>query len=418
MADTLNDDALRDTFNGEFNTYRNEPWAVEWRRRYVEHVELIKSADREAWLTPEFQRGLWDDNPISNIGPGTSVTVEGVYTDIAISARLLEIRDSFVGGDLTERGRRLQEAFDDILERVYPAHSKRRPKARLVRLMASMFPGDMTCLMDAPRVWALQRLIGAPRLVGDFIAQHPAIRQRIRDALGEAADIAGEVDQSIFTWFLWSKKVNQPDEGAVTVETGQLEASDIPQLSLMPANAQRRGLTYIKDNVSVLVAVAREAEGGITRDDLINVILSEAPQLNTNSASNVISQATGGLGLIHLVDGAFRATQRGLELLSASEPAQVLRAPLIGRVFGVGQLLCRLSKHPEGVSQADAARWLQSLVPTWTTTMSGSHIVSWAKLTDLERSEIVDGATRLYLTDDGQDYVAALPKARILAHMV
>jgi 5-methylcytosine-specific restriction protein B len=409
MVDSFDDRALIEAFNGPFRAYRDEPWAVEWRQKYAAYVELAKNADEVQWLDPAFQRRLWDENPISNIGPGTSVTVEGAYSDVAISRELLQFRDAPIGSDLAERGKRLQDMFDHVLARVYPAHAKRRPKARLVRLMAAMFPRDMTCLMDANRVWATQRLIGAPRLIGGFISQHPALRQRIRDAVGNAPDIAGEVDQSIFAWFLWNRYLNRPDEGAVTVEAAQPEASDIPPLSLLPATAQRRSLACMKGAVGVFVAVVREAENGIARDDLASVILSEAPQLNTNSAANVISQATGGLGLIHLVDGAYRPTQRGLELLSSNEPADVLRAPLVGRVFGMGHLLLRLSRHPEGVGATDAAKWLQSLVPTWTTTMPGSHIIAWARVTGLVRAETVQGITRLYLTDDGQEYVSALP---------
>ncbi|CCD88396.1 ATPase associated with various cellular activities, AAA_5 [Bradyrhizobium sp. ORS 285] len=409
MVITLNDKAIHDAFNGPFQAYRDEPWAVDWRKSYVAQVELVRRAERAQWLDPAFQRKLWDDNPVANIGPGRTVNVEQAYTDVGLSSRLLQIRDTSMEGDLSTRGRRLQEAYDEILGKVYQVHTKRRPMARLVRLMAAMFPRDMTCLMDGPRVWATQRLIGAPRLAGDFIAQHAAIRQRIRDAVGDGSNVADEVDQSIFAWFLWSEIVNRPDEGAVTVEAKQAASSDIPSLSLLPPNAQRRSLACMTGNVSVLVAVVREAENGITREDLINVILSEAPQINAKSAAIVISQATGGLGLIHLVDGAFRPTQRGLELLFATEPEEVLRAPLIGRVFGMGQLLLRLSKRPEGIGQMDAARWLQTLVPTWTTTMPGSHIIVWAKVTGLVRSEIVHGSQRLYLTDDGQTYVSALP---------
>jgi len=409
MIDSFDDKSLIEAFNGPFRAYRDEPWAVEWRRKYAAHVELVKSADEAQWLDPAFQRSLWDENPISNIGPGTSVTVEGAYSDVAISRKLLQFRDAPIGSDLAERGKKLQDIFDHVLASVYQTHAKRRPKARLVRLMAVMFPRDMTCLMDAPRVWATQRLIKAPRLVGGFIAQHPAVRQRIRDAIGPASDIAGEVDQSIFAWFLWNRYLNRPDEGAVTVEATQPEASDIPPLSLLPVTAQRRSLACMKGAVGVFVAVVREAENGIARDDLASVILSEAPQLNTNSAANVISQATGGLGLLHLVDGAYRPTQRGLELLSANEPAEVLRAPLVGRVFGMGHLLLQLSRRPDGMGATDAAKWLQSLVPTWTTTMPGSHIIAWARVTGLVRAETVHGINRLYLTDDGLEYVSALP---------
>src|SRR4051794_25188333 len=107
--DTLSDDKLRETFDTSFRTYRDQDWAVEWRTRYVAHVERVRHADRSAWLDPTFQGMLWDENPVSNIGPGTSVTVTGAYTDQDLAARLLEIRDAGARGDIATRGKTLQE---------------------------------------------------------------------------------------------------------------------------------------------------------------------------------------------------------------------------------------------------------------------------------------------------------------------
>jgi hypothetical protein len=58
---------------------------------------------------------LWDENPISNIGSGSSVTVTGAYGDKALATRLFEIRETFGGDDLPARGTALQDAFDEIL---------------------------------------------------------------------------------------------------------------------------------------------------------------------------------------------------------------------------------------------------------------------------------------------------------------
>jgi 5-methylcytosine-specific restriction protein B len=168
-------------------------------------------------------------------------------------------------------------------------------------------------------------------------------------------------------------------------------------------------LPAVKDNVSLLVAMVREAEQGIGREDLVDVILNEASQLNANSAANMISQAMGGLGLIRMEDGSYRPTDRGRELLIANEPVQVLRAPLVGRVFGMGHLLLMVGREPGALRHSDAAKRLQDLVPTWTSTQPGSHIVSWARLVGLVQLDGSSGGGRLVLTDDGEDYAAALP---------
>ncbi len=406
----LSDQELKDLYNDAFRSYRDEDWAVGWRSEYKAYVERIQNANRATWLDPSFQRALWDTNPVSSIGPGNAVTVTGAYTDEALASRLLDIRNAPKEGGFAARGLALQGYYDEILARVHGTHSKKRPKARLVRVLASMFPHDMTCLMDAGRVWNVHRLIGAPRLEGDFIAQHVALRHRIREAVGKPDGLADEIDQSVFAWFLWDTEAKRLDEGAVTIKDDRPKKShDIPLLSLLPASAQRRSLTVVRDNVSLLVAIVREAEQGIGRDDLISVILTEASHLNASSAGNIISQAQGGLGLIHLENGAYRPTERGLELLTASDPAEVLRAPLIGRVFGMGHLLRILAGKPEGVGHTAMAQRLQALVPTWTTTQPGSSIIAWAKLAGLVRAEIAGDVARLTLTEDGVAYAAALP---------
>lgn len=165
----------------------------------------------------------------------------------------------------------------------------------------------------------------------------------------------------------------------------------------------------MNDNVTLLVAMVREAEQGISREDLIGVILTEATQLNASSAGNMISQAMGGLGLIRLHDNAYRPTDRGQELLKASDPASVLRAPLVGRVFGMGHLLLMVQREPGKLRPIDVFKKLQELVPTWTSTQPGSYIFAWAKLVNFVQLDGTLGGGRLVLTDDGEEYAAALP---------
>lgn len=399
---------LQELYAGDFADYRAQSHIAEWRRGYLDFVETVAAADRETWVMPEFQKLLWDSDAVSSIGPGQSVTVVGAYTDEALALSLLDAREALDGLDLAARGEALQDLYDSILDRVYPAYTPRRPRARIVRLLAAMFPDAMTCLMDKRRIWAVQRAIGAPRLPGGFVAQHPAIRDALRHAIGAPASLEDEIDRSIFTWFLWETEIEQTDDGAVVLDAPQRKSSAVPAFSLLPATAQRRSLACVRDNITLLQAVVREAEHGITREDLVSVIVSEATQLNASSAGNIISQALGGLGILQLQDGAYRPTERGQELLTAEDPAQALRGALVGRVFGMGHLLLMLRRAPGTMGTADAARALQDLVPTWTTTLPGSHIVSWAKLSGLAASDKKTGT--LTLTDEGEDYAAALPE--------
>ncbi|MGI4746200.1 MAG: McrB family protein [Janthinobacterium lividum] len=400
---------LLELFEGRFQTLLRTEWAS-WRDAYVGLVRTVQEADETTWLRHDFQQQLWDDPSISTIGPGQSVTVVGAYDDQDLAATLFHARGSLIDLPLDQRGAALESLYQNVLGRVYPRYTPRRPKARLVRLLAAMFPTDMTCLMDAQRVWSVQRLTGAQRLPGDFIAQHPSIRATVREALNKTSGLEHEVEQSIFTWFMWERLANRPEDGAVATQLPDRQANAVPAFSLLPANAQRRSLPSVKDNVPLLMAMVREAEQGISREDLVSVILSEAVQLNASSASNMISQAMGGLGLLRLDGLTYRPTERGHEMLTAAEPAHVLRGPLIGRVFGMGHLLRMVQREPGKLRPIDVSTKIRDLVPTWTSTLPGSYILGWARIAGLVQVEDAANGGRLRLSDDGEDYAAALPE--------
>ncbi len=402
-------DEIQSLFRGKFTNLLQGTWS-EWRRNYTDQIRAVIGADRETWMTAAFQQRLWDDASVASIGPGQSVTVVGAYTDQNLATILWDARAALEGLPLDRRGERLQALYDQVISLVYPSYTRRRPKARLVRLLAAMFPEDMTCLMDSGRTWALQRTLGAIRLPGDFVAQNPALRECIREAVGSATHTDAEkAEHAMFSWFLWEECAAPSETGAVVVQVPHLKTTGLPALSLLPASAQRRGLACLKDNVGVLMAMLREAEQGIGRPELIQTILSEAPQLNANSAASTISQAMGGLGLLRLDGDSYRPTDRGRDMLAAPDPVPVLRAPLVGRVFGMGQLLLMVRREPGKLSVTEAARRLMDLVPTWTSTQPGAYIVAWAKVTGFVQLEDIGAGNKLVLTEDGEDYAAALP---------
>ncbi|MEB2848081.1 AAA family ATPase [Endobacterium cereale] len=403
-----NPDELERLYNGDFAAYRQEDWAEEWRRRYLDQVRRVQEADWDEWRTPVFQEMLWDNTSVAKIGPGQSVTVHGAYMDEELARILFDARGSLAGVPVEERGGRLQKLYDQVIKIVSERHAKRRPRARLTRLLAAMFPDDMTSIADAQRIWRIQRGVGAARVSGDFIAQHPTVRAVFREAVGNPETLEQKVDQAIFAWFLWQKFFGKPEEGAIAPQSVERETTSLPPFSILPANAQRRSLTYVKDNLEVLLAMARESEHGISREDLVTVILSEATQLNAASAGIILSQAMGGLGLLQLDSGGiYRPTERGLELLAVDDPTTILRGPLIGRVFGMGHLLLIVQREAGKVKPSEAAKRLQSLVPTWKTTQPGSYICTWARIAGLVE---LQASGELVLTEDGEDYAAALPE--------
>lgn len=400
----LSEETLRDVFNSEFKVTLHKGW-TEWRSDYLRHVDHAHRAQRAEWLTPAFQKSLWDSRAVANIGPGQSVAVEAAYTDKSLAESLLSARDHIVQPSVSDRGLALQETFENTLDAV-ASYNKRRPMARVVRLLATLFPSDMTCLMDERRLWQTLQLVGGQRVEAGFIAHHPILRQRLREVIGPTPTLADNIEQSMFTWFLWGKFLEKPDAGAVNVTSKQTVATDLPSLSLLPPDVQRSGLVHVSDNVRLLAAIILECEQGVTRQDLISFIQRQAPNLKAaGSAANIISQAQGGLGLIGLHDGAYRPTERGLELLSNPDPARVLQPLLIERVFGIGHLLMALKNQPNGIEQKTLGAQIAGLIPTRKSAWAGGEMISWGISSKLVRQE--NG--HIVLTDDGATYADVLP---------
>lgn len=407
MSQILDIAALREKF-GEFRVVYGDEAGKRWRASYLETVDRVRKADETQWMTEGFQRVLWEDGGISGIGPGSSVSVAGGYADKELAAFLLELRDIGLPDDTQQAALVLQGAYDEILSRVRPRYAEKRPRARIARLLAALYPHDMTCIMDHRRTWQVLGLVGAATAPTEWIGQNVMIRARLREALeGLGGD---DVDHAMFSWFLWETHFAKPDTGAAETVGGGREPVDIPEFSILPASSQRRSLFSVQNNVGLLVSVVRECEQGISKADLIAAIQEEAPHLSDTSAEKVISQAMGGgFGLVRFSDGAYYPTDRGLEFLTTPDPESVLRAPLVGRVFGVAHLLLHLERSGP-MLQTEAVRYVQSLVPTWTTTQPGSFVVLWTKLTGLVHARPLNGGTELSLTEEGADFAAALPE--------
>jgi len=399
--------AVRSAYEGEFRTRLQESFWPTWRTNYIAHVERVQAATDAEWMTPAFQETLWDNDSISGVGPGSSVTVAGAYKNKALARAL---RDAFLTNPLPtpeERGLFLQKLYDDTLDQVQQ-YNDRRPKARLTRLLAALFPTDISCILGRRRFHQVLRLLNLPTSRAGVIASHPVLRAYIQSTVGEAASLAEQVEQSIFTWFLWERFVGgDATEGAIVTGGSSKLATNIPMLALMPANSQRRGLTHVSDNIPLLVAIVRECEQGISRTDLVNTIQREAPHLKSaGSASGIISQAQGGLTLIKFSDGAFKPTERGLELLASPDPSEVLQPLLVGRVFGIGHLLLALKEKPEGMNQKELSDYLLTLMPNRKSQWASAELIQWVLATKLVKRD----RYKIELTEDGIGYAEALPE--------
>ena len=397
---------IKTIYNIQFLPARNNEWLISYR----DAVESARSADEATFRSPAFQKRLWEAEGVSGIGPGASVTVPGAYDDSEIVSALWSLKNWEAPGDFKVKAQHLDAEFGRILGLVSPRHNKRRPSARLVRIFALLRPYDIVCLMDSRRTVQFRQWVGRPGLGLEFIGQNVIARQAVREALGPEHSLDDAISYSQFAWFVWELISADEDVGSgastsPSDESGR--ATDAPKLVLLPAAMQRKGMFYVANNLRLLMSVVRAAENGMEKEDLMQQIGEEAPNLNRGSRQNVLAQAVS-LNLLSIDGGTYRPTLTGRGLLEGESAADMLTPTFVRNIFGFALILGDL-RETGGLTRGEIAGRSQTYYPRWTTEFAPNALVAW--LRDLELAAVKGSgrAAQVELTDIGEYWASGLP---------
>lgn len=391
-----------------------------WRESYLVFVERIRASSRDEWMSPDFQKFLWENAGISGVGMGSSVTVATAYADREIAEVLWRARETALPADFVERGRFLVGIYDQVLTLVTPKHNKRRPSAKLVRALAGIFPYDVLCLIDDHKTNKLRQSLDIKKRGETFLQQHVRIRDALRAVTGAPTSIEDAVDESMFAWLVYEKSARTeeeetegeqaPVEGSTMPAPPTASETTAPSLRVLPRVQQWLGIVHVTDALRLILAIVRDAEHGIARRELIASIQEEAPYLSATSAGKQIALARGPLGLIEQHENELiRPTALGHQILDGESPASVLTPMLIRRVWGFAQALDALRAAPEGMPRVSLMESLRARNGSWTTTMAASAIIEWCK--DLELVEIAkaEGQQIVWLSTTGEAWADRVP---------
>jgi 5-methylcytosine-specific restriction enzyme B len=360
---------LKTHYEGPFQTLLKGEWAA-WRRSYLDSVRYVQDATEEVWKKPEFQSYLWEDDSITTLGPGNAVTVPGAYDDAEVSEALWQARIMPLPESEAQRAAVICLAYEDVIGLVSPKHSERKPWARLARMFAAIFPNDMLCLVGGDRTNRLRRYLGIPKGGREFVAQHPLIRERFRSALGPEIGLEANVEYAMLGWFLIDRVIDAADidEGATVLESTETAGSrETPKLHIRPWQVQRKGMFMVTDNIAFLRSLVQASEHGAPKDELVQLIVDEAQNLSSKSASNVVNQ-TKFFGLLALEGGVYRPTEEGLALLEGDPIDTVLAPVFVRKVLGFALMLHELRASGGTLPAAELFARLQGHYPKWTTT--------------------------------------------------
>jgi len=392
----LTEDELKRACHESLTRHANEPTAKRWHQAVVEFIEWARTATPHERRSIEFQRRLWNDNPVAATGQGQisvdAALEESNFRDIV--AKLFEQTATQAGQSRTDSIRALFEGVTRVLK----PHINKMPWLKVLRVFAIAFPTEFTSIAHRRRLGETHRGIGGPRGRMHVVDRSRAILDILDRSLGpvNSASLPDVATRLILPWWLYVDHLQGGDEDAT--ET----VSDSPgdtQLNPLPAARRRRGMLAIGGYVDTVLAILEFVKDGCERDDLREHIRSINPNLSERSVPTNINALIAEWGVLRSAGSHIELTDRGAEFLDSGDPIE-LSDWLLTRVLGFDYLLWHVKRN-QPLRKLDAAMELKTVNPGWTSNYAPDAMTNWQiKLGLLER--LPHGMLRL--SKDGEQW--------------
>ena len=343
----------------------------EWGARLAKVISRVRAADETERSTFDFQQMLWEDNNVAAVGMGT-VKIDDALRDEGfrkwVAARSLEP----LPDDRAARPAALRERFDELIQRL-SEFTDRNAHLKVYRVLALLFPGELTTLAARSKLYELASAMGAPR-GGHPIDRHAYVLTRFREAIGEPDpdDVALALWLGL-PWHVYSRVVQ------AEIEEPTIEEPDIAvEEKLIPLSAARRqrGMLAVAGGLPMIIGTLEVVRDGATREELIDHFRTEFPEYKDNSLNSVVGLLRRTFNAIELVDGKYVLTKRGEALLDSEDPDD-LSDWLLTHILGLDTGLARL-RDGGPISNNEWVKAMQTANPGWTTLFapSGNRVVA------------------------------------------
>jgi len=369
------------------------PGKSHWISEIAKFIEWFRNASDQERASVEFQRKLWDENPVAAIGQGR-IDVSLVLEDQDFRNWLVTELSRDFGEDAAARrkhidalAKRLRGKLGETLPRI--------PQAKMFRVFAIAFPYDFTTIVDGRRIKGLYREVFGGRAKRPVVA-NMEIMDRLTEVLGPPGDKPLELaNRMAVPWELYEKYILSTDEEATEESVG---ADGETKLIPLPAARRRRSLTIIANGLQSVLGALDFVEDGVGKDELMGHLRTLLPNYKDSSLNVVIGVLTSELGVVKRENGLFVLTDRGEALLETQDPSE-LSDWLLTRVLGLDMALVVLRDNGPQPKSALFSK-IRSCNPAWTSDFSPSALLSW--LRSFGVTEDVEGEVRL--TEVGQQW--------------
>ena len=357
MANLQDIDELKRACAQSLKKANASPEYVAWGQKLREFLLEVRKADLPTIESEEFQRKIWNENPVSGTGRG-KIQVENAIADPDFRTWLANLSQRQLPTSPEARGQALDALFDELLEKV-GRHTARRPHLMTYRVMAVFFPTDFTVLTDRRSLRMLCRaMLGSSVVKGPTC--HSKILRRLDEAIGPPGEgVAALSDRMRLPWLLFKDYVEPSEEEA---------------LSPFPAARRRRGLTGLTGDFQALRSILDFCGERVSKEDLKAYVKKINPSLKDTSISRQINVIVSELNCLDRDGDHYVLSDRGHAFLESGDPEDLMDW-LVTRILGVDHVLVVLRDEGPCPKQELVSR-IQQFVPGWTTIRTPATIVN------------------------------------------
>ena len=365
-----------------------------WGEELREFLTEVRDADLQTRASEEFQRKIWEENPVSSVGMG-QISVDAAISNVDFRRWLAEQSRKPLPEASELRAAALDKLFDE-LEQKMGHYTDRMPRLKIYRVLAGFFPSDFTTVSHVSKLRQLHSAMFGNR-GGRGPSCHANILGRLHETIGPAGDdLDAVVDRMRLPWLLFTHYV-APSGEEITVSPEGKPGEE--RLVPLPAARRRKGLTGISGGRQALLNILEFCRDGATREDLKSHIKTISPRLKDSSILTQINVIASELNCLKSDGDRFVLTNRGHAFLESDDSGELMDW-LVTKILGVDHALVILLKEGP-CKRLEIVPRIQQVNPGWTSTWAPDRIVRELREYDMLDSDENDV---LSLTDAGRQW--------------
>ena len=283
LTDLRNIDELRQACADVVKSAQANPDYAPWGKDLRKFLAEVRAADLHTRASEEFQRKIWDDNPVASVGMG-QISVDAAIANSEFRGWLAEQSRKLLPEAPESRAAALDTLYEELKQKI-SRYTDRMPLLKTYRVLAGFFPSDFTTVSSIGKLRDLHSAMFGNR-GGRGPSCHANILRRLREAIGPAGDdLDTVVDRMRLPWLLFTHYVAQTGEERTESLKGMPGKESLVPL---PAARRRKGLTGITGGRQALLNILEFCRDGAAREDLKDHIKTVSPRLKDVSITTQI----------------------------------------------------------------------------------------------------------------------------------